>query len=329
MRFLRHQIRLRHSRQNTASSAAPNHGRNGCSGAIVARNPTAGFSSFRHRARSSPHQRRICYKAEHTVVGTNLRFLITNCSGPASTVFAFYNDRGECENRIEEFKDGFRADRLSFTAPRRRLPPPATRLRLQPRQPVPLQLPQPWCLAQIQRCARNLQMELAFARPPAAFAFTSPAAGPSRTCSVPSPSPSTAVDLTACPNQLSTDCPCGAAPKISARHPSTLGPHPVAPLTRLIARSLPTNCLPKRNLSPHELSRLAGSFSFVEVGNAMELESLLKGKTLPAYENLASYVFYTATAKISTQNASITRRASSVKAPSTMYICFMSRTSTT
>ena len=28
-------------------------------------------------------------------------------------IFAFYNDRGECENRIEEFKNGFRADRLS------------------------------------------------------------------------------------------------------------------------------------------------------------------------------------------------------------------------
>jgi DDE family transposase len=31
----------------------------------------------------------------------------------AGDVFAFYNDRGECENRIEEFKNGFRADRLS------------------------------------------------------------------------------------------------------------------------------------------------------------------------------------------------------------------------
>ena len=71
------------------------------------------FSSFRHRARSWSHQRRICYKAEHTVAGTNLRFLITNCPGRAATVFAFYNDRGECENRIEEFKNGFRADRLS------------------------------------------------------------------------------------------------------------------------------------------------------------------------------------------------------------------------
>jgi hypothetical protein len=63
--------------------------------------PQRSFSSFRHRARSWPRQRRICYKAEHTAVGTNLRFVITNCSGRASEVFAFYNDRGECENRIE------------------------------------------------------------------------------------------------------------------------------------------------------------------------------------------------------------------------------------
>jgi Transposase DDE domain group 1 len=75
--------------------------------------PQRSFSSFRHRARRWSHQRRICYKAEHTAVGTNLRFLITNCTGYASQVFAFYNDRGECENRIEEFKNGFRADRLS------------------------------------------------------------------------------------------------------------------------------------------------------------------------------------------------------------------------
>ena len=41
--------------------------------------PPHSFSSFRHRARSWSHQRRICYKAEHTAAGTNLRFLITNC----------------------------------------------------------------------------------------------------------------------------------------------------------------------------------------------------------------------------------------------------------
>jgi len=40
---------------------------------------------------------------------------------------------------------------------------------------------------------------------------------------------------------------------------------------------------------------LGGSFSYIEVGNAMHLESLLRGNKLPAYEDLAGYVFYTAT----------------------------------
>jgi adenine-specific DNA-methyltransferase len=40
---------------------------------------------------------------------------------------------------------------------------------------------------------------------------------------------------------------------------------------------------------------LGGTFSFVEVGNPMHLESLLKGKEMPSYEDLAAYVFYTAT----------------------------------
>jgi hypothetical protein len=75
--------------------------------------PQRSFSSFRYRARSWSHQRRICYKAEHAHAGSNLRFLVTNLKGRSRSVFAFYNDRGECENRIEEFKNGFAADRLS------------------------------------------------------------------------------------------------------------------------------------------------------------------------------------------------------------------------
>jgi len=75
--------------------------------------PQRSLSSFRYRAHSWSHQRRICYKAEHTSAGTNLRFLVTNLSGRSGSVFSFYNDRGECENRIEEFKNGFAADRLS------------------------------------------------------------------------------------------------------------------------------------------------------------------------------------------------------------------------
>ena len=75
--------------------------------------PQRSFTSFRHRARTWPRQRRIVAKAEHSATGTNLRFLVTNCPGRSAQVFRFYNERGECENRIEEFKNGFHADRLS------------------------------------------------------------------------------------------------------------------------------------------------------------------------------------------------------------------------
>src|SRR2546422_4239011 len=119
--------------------------------------PQRSFSSFRHRARSWPRQRRICYKAEHTAVGTNLRFVITNCPGRASEVFAFYNDRGECENRIEEFKNGFRADRLSchrFLANAFRLLLHAAAYNLV--NLFRLQLPQPWRSAQIETLRAQL-----------------------------------------------------------------------------------------------------------------------------------------------------------------------------
>jgi hypothetical protein len=75
--------------------------------------PQRSFSSFLYRAHPWSHQRRICYKAEQADAGTNLRFLVTNLLGRSRSVFSFYNDRGECENRIEEFKNGFAADRLS------------------------------------------------------------------------------------------------------------------------------------------------------------------------------------------------------------------------
>jgi hypothetical protein len=55
-------------------------------------------------ASTAPHRRQS---------GTNLRFLVTNCPGRSAQIFRFYNERGECENRIEEFKNGFPADRLS------------------------------------------------------------------------------------------------------------------------------------------------------------------------------------------------------------------------
>ncbi len=119
--------------------------------------PQRSFSSFRHRARRWSHQRRICYKAEHTAVGTNLRFVITNRLGRASQVFAFYNDRGECENRIEEFKNGFRADRLSchrFLANAFRLLLHGFAYNLV--NLFRLQLPQPWHSGQIETLRAQL-----------------------------------------------------------------------------------------------------------------------------------------------------------------------------
>jgi adenine-specific DNA-methyltransferase len=38
-----------------------------------------------------------------------------------------------------------------------------------------------------------------------------------------------------------------------------------------------------------------GSFSYVEVGHPMQLEAMLKAEKLPSYEDLAGYIFYTAT----------------------------------
>jgi hypothetical protein len=99
--------------------------------------PQRSFTSFRHRARTWPRLRRIVAKAEHSTTGTNLRFLVTNCPGRSAQVFRFYNERGECENRIEEFKNGFHADRLSchrFLANAFRL---LLHLCLQLGQPVP------------------------------------------------------------------------------------------------------------------------------------------------------------------------------------------------
>jgi hypothetical protein len=71
-------------------------------------------SSFRHRGKRWRHRsRRICVKAEHGAGGSTRRFVITNRGGTAEQVFTFYQGRGECENRIEELKNGFAADRLS------------------------------------------------------------------------------------------------------------------------------------------------------------------------------------------------------------------------
>ena len=71
------------------------------------------FYSFRHRARSWNNRRRIVVKIEVGPLGTNVRFVITNRPGSAEQIYNGYDERGECENRIKEFKRDLSADRLS------------------------------------------------------------------------------------------------------------------------------------------------------------------------------------------------------------------------
>jgi Transposase DDE domain group 1 len=75
--------------------------------------PIRVFYSFRHHARSWKKHRRIVVKIEVGPLGSNLRFVISNRPGTAEQIFNGYDERGECENRIKEFKRGLRADRLS------------------------------------------------------------------------------------------------------------------------------------------------------------------------------------------------------------------------
>src|SRR5262249_18448067 len=77
------------------------------------RRPVHVRTSFRHRARSWPHQRRILVKIDVTAMGLNLRFMVTNRPGRAADLIAWYDARGNAENRIKELKLDVHADRLS------------------------------------------------------------------------------------------------------------------------------------------------------------------------------------------------------------------------
>lgn len=70
-------------------------------------------TSFRHRARSWPHQRRILVKVDVTAQGLNVRFMVTNRRGRAADLIAWYDKRGTAENWIKELKLDIHADRLS------------------------------------------------------------------------------------------------------------------------------------------------------------------------------------------------------------------------
>ena len=75
--------------------------------------PQIRFTSFRYRAHTWKRARRVLAKAEHNAQEHEVCFLVTNRSGKAAEIWLFYNGRGECENSIDELKNGFHADRLS------------------------------------------------------------------------------------------------------------------------------------------------------------------------------------------------------------------------
>jgi len=75
--------------------------------------PVSIRTSFRHRAKSWPHPRRILVKIDVTAQGQNVRFMVTNRRGRAADLVAWYDDRGASENWIKELKLDIHADRLS------------------------------------------------------------------------------------------------------------------------------------------------------------------------------------------------------------------------
>ena len=72
------------------------------------------FAEGFYQAQSWEKERRVIMKAEWLPLGPNRRFVVTNLSMEAQRLYEFYTERGgTCEVRIDEFKNGLKADRLS------------------------------------------------------------------------------------------------------------------------------------------------------------------------------------------------------------------------
>jgi hypothetical protein len=72
------------------------------------------FAEGAYQANSWGKERRVIMKAEWLIQGSNSRFVLTNLSHEPKELYDFYTERGgKCEVRIDEFKNGLKADRLS------------------------------------------------------------------------------------------------------------------------------------------------------------------------------------------------------------------------
>lgn len=72
------------------------------------------FTEGKYQAKSWDKERRVIIKAEWLDKGANSRFVVTNLSLRAKALYEFYTERGgTCEVRIDEFKNGLKAGRLS------------------------------------------------------------------------------------------------------------------------------------------------------------------------------------------------------------------------
>jgi len=72
------------------------------------------FGKTEYQAGSWPKQRKVVMKAEWLEKVPNSRFVVTNLSYEPRALYEFYTERGgTCEVRIDDPKNGLKADRLS------------------------------------------------------------------------------------------------------------------------------------------------------------------------------------------------------------------------
>lgn len=71
------------------------------------------YSSFWYSSRAWKEPRRIRVQVRVSAEAISQKFILSNLKGRAIELFKLYNQRGDCENRIKELKNGFKADRLS------------------------------------------------------------------------------------------------------------------------------------------------------------------------------------------------------------------------